>query len=288
MGGYADGTWQAADGLRLHYRDYPGDPARVPVVAIPGLTRNARDFAPLAERLAGRRRLILVELRGRGLSEPSPDPSTYQAGQYVADVLALLDHLALPPVAMAGTSLGGIVTMALSAARPERVAAALLNDIGPVVEPAGLDRIRGYVGGAPRYAGWDEAAAAQAAIHAGAYPDYGAADWQAMARRLCREEADGGVVPDYDPAIAVLVRRPAAPPAEPWALLAGLAGRPVLVVRGALSDILSAATADEMARRLPGAELVTLPRIGHAPLLDEPACGGAVDRWLARADTAAA
>jgi pimeloyl-ACP methyl ester carboxylesterase len=277
----------SADGLTLHYRDYPGDPAATPVLCIPGLTRNARDYATLAEGLAGERRVIVAELRGRGLSHPAPDPLTYVPPVYAGDIIALLAQLDIGPVALIGTSLGGIIAMLLGAMNPALLAGVLLNDIGPVIDPAGLARIGSYVGKGDGWPDWQAAADAQAATHAEAFPDYGPADWLAMAYRVCREES-GRIVTDYDPAIAApfaVAPGPAPDPApDPWALLTGFAGKPSLLVRGGLSDILSEATAVRMAETLPLMRRVTLPRIGHAPTLDEPECAPAIADWLARTD----
>lgn len=297
---WRDGYWDSADGLRLHYRDYPGDTRpgdtrpgdarpgdarKVPVLCIPGLTRNARDFQPIADRLAGNRRVIVAELRGRGGSARSPDFETYSARVYLHDIRALLTALDLPRVALFGTSLGGIIAMLLAGGGDPRLAGVLLNDIGPVVEEAGLERIRDYIGAPTGWASWAEAARAMAKTHGHAYPDYGPADWEAMARRLCREDG-GAIVGDYDPAIAILVAMPTPRPAEPWTLIEGFRHMPGLLVHGALSDILSAETAAETMRRLPLMELATLPRVGHPPVLDEPEVTPAIDRLLARIDAA--
>lgn len=281
---YQDGTWLSPDGLTLHYRDYPGNPERTPIVCVPGLTRNARDFANLAERLSGERRVIVAELRGRGLSQWATDPMTYLPPVYAGDIRALIQTLAIGPVALFGTSLGGVVGMLLAAIDRGLLAGVLLNDIGPVIEPEGIARIVSYVGAAQTWPDWEAAAAAQAMVHAAAYPDYGPADWLAMAQRLCRETVDG-IVLDYDPAIATPFAFPPPDPApDPWPLLDGLVGLPALLVRGGLSDVLSVATATRMAERLPGLEMVELPRIGHAPTLDEGPCEPAILRLLNRID----
>ncbi|WP_174274426.1 alpha/beta fold hydrolase [Sphingomonas bacterium] len=280
---WRDGYWTSADGLTLHYRDYPGDPAATPVICIPGLTRNARDFAAVADRLAGGRRVIVVELRGRGMSDWSPDFATYHAAGYVGDVRALLAALDLPRFVIFGTSLGGIIAMVLGASGQSGLAGVLLNDIGPVIEEAGLERIRGYIGPA-RWPSWEAAARAMAETHGHAFPDFEAADWRAMAERLAIEK-DGAIVGDYDPAIAILVAMPTPAPAEPWRLIEGFEAMPTLLVHGALSDILSAGTAAAMARRLPRMETVTLPRVGHPPLLTEPGVEAAIDRLLAAVDS---
>lgn len=281
---YQDCSWLSPDGLVLHYRDYPGDPGATPVLCVPGLTRNARDFARLAERRSATRRVIVVELRGRGESDYAPDPMTYVPPVYVGDIMALLARLELGPVAWIGTSLGGIVAMLAASVAPALLAGVLLNDIGPEIDPAGVARISSYAGKSAGWPDWDAAAEAQRTFHAAAYPDYGADDWLDMARRLCREQ-EGRIVADYDPAIAVPFAVPPPDPApDPWPMLDGLAGKPALLVRGGLSDILSEATAARMAASLPDLERLDLPRAGHAPTLDEPECGRAIDRLLTRID----
>lgn len=280
---FADGWWTAADGVRLHYRDYPGSGAHVPVLCVPGLTRNARDFAAMAERLAGSRRVIVVELRGRGMSDHARDAMTYQPACYLRDLLGLIDALGLERLVVFGTSLGGLLAMLLGASARPLLAGVLLNDIGPVLDPAGIARIRSYVGKGTSWPTWLHAAKAIAETHHAAFPDHAIADWLAMARRLCRLTPQGRIVQDYDMKIAEPFRLPPPEPAaDLWPALESLAGMPAVLVRGGLSDVLSAATAEEMARRLPRLDVVTLPRIGHAPMLDEPECIAAIDRLLAR------
>jgi pimeloyl-ACP methyl ester carboxylesterase len=280
---WSDGWWQSADGVRLHYRDYPGDPAAVPVLCVPGLTRNARDSAALATRTAGERRVIVVELRGRGESGCPKDPLTYVPPVYLQDLGALLAELGLGRIVMIGTSLGGLLAMLLAVTARPLLAGVVLNDIGPVIEAQGLARIRSYVGKGASWPTWLHAARVAAEVHRIAYPDYGVADWIAMAHRLCRLTPEGRVVQDYDARIAEPFKLPPPdPPIDLWPAFDALAGGPVLLVRGGLSDVLSAATAAEMARRVPGLELLTLPRIGHAPTLDEPEAVDAIDRLLAQ------
>jgi pimeloyl-ACP methyl ester carboxylesterase len=287
MNAYSDHYWQTADGLRLHYRGYPGRTDRPPVVCLPGLTRNARDFENLAQRLAGEWRVLCPELRGRGQSEYAKDWRTYNPGQYVADIKALFQQAGITRFVAIGTSLGGLMTLMLAMIDNRRIAAALLNDIGPVLEPAGLDRIRSYVGQARRFADWPQAAAALAETQAVAYPDYQTADWLAMARRVMIETARGGIVFDYDMQIGQAfapehANTGAGPEVDLWPGIEALADRPVLLVRGGLSELLSADTFAQMRRRLPQAEAVTLPRIGHAPTLDEPEVAAAITRWLSQ------
>lgn len=280
---WADGWWTSPDGLRLHLRDYPGDPLAIPLLCLPGLTRNARDFEDLAPRLSGGRRVLAAELRGRGESACPKDPMTYLPPAYLGDILALFEQFGIGRIAIVGTSLGGLLAMMLAAARPGLVAGALLNDVGPVIEPGGLERIRGYVGRQTSWPTWLHAARALAEVHGVAYPLWALQDWLRFAKRLCRVNAAGRIVGDYDVRIAEPFKLP--PPAEPvdlWPALDALAPSPVLIVRGARSDILSPATAAAMRDRLPDAELVEVPDVGHAPTLDEPDALAAIGRWLER------
>ncbi|KQX26084.1 MULTISPECIES: alpha/beta fold hydrolase [unclassified Sphingomonas] len=289
MASWEDGYWSSKDGLRLHYRDYPAAAgvSRLPILCLPGLTRNARDFAAVADRLAGDRRIVAVELRGRGESERAKDPMSYVPATYLEDVSALIGEAGLDRFILFGTSLGGILSMLIVATMPGRVAGLLLNDIGPAIDPAGLVRIRGYVGRGGSYPTWLHAARSLADIHATAYPDYTLDDWLGMAKRLFRLTQAGRIVADYDSAIAEPFKVPGNESAgDLWPLVDALKPLPALLVRGGLSDILSAATADRMQAELPMLERIDLPRIGHAPTLFEPECEAAIDRLLARIDQA--
>jgi pimeloyl-ACP methyl ester carboxylesterase len=280
--GWTDGWWTSADGCRLHYRDYPGRSDRPVVVCLPGLTRNARDFDAVARRISGEWRVLAVSLRGRGESAYAKEAASYAPPAYRDDVLALLDSFAAPRMVAIGTSLGGIVTMLIAAAAPERLAGALLNDVGPELDPAGLSRIRGYVGRSAAFPTWLHAARAVAENARAAHPAFRLPDWIAMAKRLCRVTSAGRIVWDYDPRISEPFRQPegAAPP-DMWPLYEGLAGRPVTIVRGALSDLLSAGTFARMGERL-AVDAFTVPNVGHAPTLSEPEAEAAIDRLLAR------
>lgn len=283
LGSYADGYWWSNDGLRLHYRDYPGREDRPPILCFPGLTRNARDYEALAERLAGEWRLLLVEFRGRGESAYAKDPMSYVPLTYLQDVEALLAEAKIDRFVAVGTSLGGIVTMLLSATGPQRLAGAVLNDVGPEIDAGGLARIRTYVGKAVQHPTWLHAARALAEGNADVFPGYSVEDWLRMAKRLFRLNSSGRIVLDYDMKIAEPFRVPgneAGP--DMWPTLDGLAGKPVLVVRGEKSDILSEATAAKMIERLPGAERVTVAGVGHAPTLDEPEAVAGIERLLAQ------
>ena len=282
--GYQDGWWNSSDGLRLHFRDYPGDGGKAPVLCVPGLTRNARDFEGVATHLAGERRVIAVDLRGRGESEYAADPLTYVPPVYLQDLGTLIGQLSLPPVVLFGTSLGGLLAMLLGLTARPVLAGVLLNDIGPELGEEGMARIRSYVGRPGRFANWDEAARSIAANHDGAFPDYTHADWLKWAHRTCRER-DGIIAFDYDLAIAEPLAQPAPEPAfDLWPAFEALRGLPALLVRGERSDVLQASTASEMVKRVPTMELLTIPRVGHAPMLEEPEAVPAIDRLLRKVD----
>lgn len=270
--------------LDLSGREYPAREAGAPVLLLMhGLTRNAADFEPLAAHLAGRYRLLVPDQRGRGLSEWDSDPSQYRPDVYAQDMLALLDGLGIARVCLIGTSMGGLMAMVMNALRPDLASGFVFNDIGPVLDPAGLARIQGYVGPGATMPTWQAAAARCRAINAAAFPDFGDAEWLAFARRTCRENADGTVSFAYDPAIAKSIDgdAPQTVPTDLWPLWDLLDAAPVLVVRGALSDLLSVETVREMAARHSGAfAAVEVPRVGHAPLLDELPALGAISAFL--------
>ena len=206
MSAFENGYWSSADGLRLHYRDYRGDAARPPILCFPGLTRNARDFEGFAARLAGQWRVIAVDFRGRGESAYAKDPMSYTPLTYVQDVEALLGTLAIERYVAVGTSLGGIVTMLLAGLSRVAIAGALLNDVGPEIDPAGLARIRGYVGKSGNFPTWMHAARSVSEANADAHPDWAIKDWLAMAKRLYRLNSAGRIVLDYDMKIAEPLR----------------------------------------------------------------------------------
>ncbi len=283
---YHDGSHRTPDGLELYYRDYRGSGgAKRPALCIPGLTRNSRDFADLADHLARERRVICIELRGRGRSEYDPDPDHYAPPTYLQDLASLIEALALEPLVAVGTSLGGLLTMMLAASRPQTLAGAILNDIGPEVDPRGIERIRGYVGKGAVVSTWEEAAEALRELNAVVFPDFTAEDWLKMAHATYARGEDGLLRPDYDSRIAVRLAAPA-PDAAPdlWPLFGGLRTVPTLVVRGERSDILSRSVLARMAELKPDLEAVEVPGRGHAPLLSEPACLDAIDRFFATID----
>ena len=280
---YENRYWWSNDGLRLHYRDYPGPADRPPILCLPGLTRNARDYHDLALRLSPDWRVIAIDLRGRGDSGYAKDPMSYVPLTYVQDVEALLSELDVARYVAFGTSLGGIVAMLLAGTARERLAGLVLNDVGPEISPEGLSRIRSYVGKSNTWPTWLHAARAVAEANESVYPDFQLEDWLAMAKRLYRLNSAGRIVLDYDMKIAEPFRVPgneAGP--DMWRALEGLKTVPTLLVRGATSDVLAASVAERMAGVLEQGDLLTIPDTGHAPTLDEPEAIAAIDRLLAR------
>ena len=277
---WQDRYFQSADGLRLHYRDYPAAAGRVPVLCLPGLTRNCRDFETIAPRIQRSRRVLSPDLRGRGLSQHDPNWRNYHPGTYVADVALLLADAGVERVIVLGTSLGGIIAMIMAATTPNAMAGAILNDIGPEVAPEGQKRISSYVGKSAPVRNWAEAAAQSRATNGLAWPDATDEDWLRIARRVYRE-VDGVPRLDMDPMIGEAVRAtPGGAAPDLWPVFAALQPMPVLALRGATSDVLSQATFDRMAREKPDLERVTVAGRGHAPTLDEPECVGAIDAFL--------
>jgi pimeloyl-ACP methyl ester carboxylesterase len=278
-----DHVYQSADGLRLYCRVYPAKvPGRLSVLCLPGLTRNSRDFARLAVHLQPLYEVLAADLRGRGRSDWDPEPTHYQMQNYVADVWALLQSRSLDRVVVIGTSLGALIGQVLAALQPAKIAAVVLNDAGPELDPAGLRRIAGYAGKLPPVSSWDEAAAQAKSVYGLALPDLTDEEWLGYARQGYREDAQGRPVPDMDPAISKAFGAPSAAAADLWPLFAQIKSVPMLVIRGASSDILSAATVERMAREKPDLETLTVANRGHTPLLTERECLAAIDDFLAR------
>lgn len=287
---FVERRWTSPDGLTLVARDYApaAGTARPPVIAIHGLTRNSADFEAIAPLLAqSGRRVLAVDVRGRGLSNRAPDPMTYVPDVYARDVLALMEQAGIDRAVFVGTSMGGLITMALTAIRPKAVVAAILNDIGPEVAPEGLARIAAYSGQPVEIGSWADAAAYAKRINAVAFPHYTEPDWDAFARRIFRQQPNGEIALDYDPDIAVPIRAAGAKALVPnlWPMFRRLAKkRPTLLVRGANSDLLSADIAARMKKAAPTMAYVEVPGIGHAPMLDEAEAKAAIFEFLAEID----
>jgi pimeloyl-ACP methyl ester carboxylesterase len=283
---FVERRWKSADGLDLSARDYAAvaGQAKLPVVAIHGLTRNAADFEVIAPQIAlAGRRVLAVDVRGRGRSDRATDPMTYQPATYAQDVLALMSALGIERAIFVGTSMGGLITMAIAAIRSKVVAGAILNDIGPEVSPVGLARIASYAGQTVEIHSWADAAAHAKLLNDVAFPHYTDADWEAFARRTFRIGTEGTPVPDYDPDIAVPIRAAGAKALVPnlWPMFGRLTrGRQVLLVRGETSDLLSPEIVAKMRKRAPKMDYVEVPGVGHAPMLDEPAVKEALFPFL--------
>ena len=285
---YEDRFWTSGDGLNLHYRNYRGPDgadAKLPVLCMHGLTRNARDFAGLADELCATRRVIVPDMRGRGQSDYAPDSDTYTPLTYVQDVEKLLEEQGISRFVVIGTSMGGLMTMLMAAARPGRMAAVVMNDIGPEVDAGGLSRISGYVGQGRSYPTWVHAARGLAEAHGAAFPDFDLDQWLEMAKRTMVVTQNGRISFDYDMAIAEPFAKPgnAAPP-NLWPAFEALGNVPMLLVRGGLSDLLSEQTVAQMGVRNPAMQVVTVPRVGHAPTLDEPEVRAAIHALLGKVE----
>ncbi|WP_075215901.1 alpha/beta fold hydrolase [Mongoliimonas terrestris] len=285
--------WTAADGTRLGgtIREPAGAAGR-PVLCLPGLTRNGRDFETLAAALSSGdhpRTVVTMDFRGRGRSAYA-DPATYRPDVEAADVVAGLDSLGIETPAIVGTSRGGIVTMILAATAPARVGPVVLNDIGPVIETAGLAAIASRMNLTLGHAitTWDEAVADLKATMGLTFTTLSDEDWTAVARAMYREDADGRPVLDYDPrlfdAFATFDPAKGLPPF--WPAYLALGDRPVMVIRGEASDLLSEATVAEMAAKLPHVTVLRVPHQGHAPTLTDAPTIAAVRAFLDRADAA--
>jgi pimeloyl-ACP methyl ester carboxylesterase len=265
----------APDGLRLHVRCYGrASAAGIPVVCLPGLARTAADFDALATELSRDgphpRRVIALDYRGRGLSQYDRDPANYSLPVELADVLAVVTALEAFPAVFIGTSRGGILTMLLAAVRPSAIAGAVLNDIGPVIEPQGLMRIKSYVGKLPQPRTFAEGAEILRRLFHSQFPRLGPDDWLAAAHRMFKEE-NGLLVTTYDPKLATAMGAINLEQPMPalWKEFDALTHVPVMVIRGANSDILSASTVAQMKARHPALETIEVPDQGHAPLLAE-------------------
>ena len=285
---FAEHFVSAADGTQLYVRDYAANRSGlVPVVCLPGLTRNAKDFETIAPALAQTRRVLAFDFRGRGRSGRA-DPATYRPDQEVADTLLALDTLGIERFAIIGTSRGGIAAMVMAARALPRMAGVVFNDIGPRIDKAGLLRIRTYLGTDPQFADWAEAVTALKSSNPG-FETLSETEWLAFARRVYRE-VNGVPRADYDPGLAQnfpnVADIEAGKMPELWALLDMMANVPSLVLRGEHSDLLSADIVAGMHQHHRRLQSVTVRERGHVPFLDEPESLAAIAQWLAVVDAA--
>jgi len=290
MSAFRELTFRNADGIDLYARDYaPQGSAsgKPPVLCLHGLTRNSRDFEDFAPRVAALgRRVLTLDMRGRGRSGYDPNSARYAPPFYAGDVAAFLAHQGIPNAVFVGTSMGGLITMIVAAMAPDFIAGAVLNDVGPKLEPESLSRIASNVGlQHTPVKTWDEAARRCQVINGRAFPDADAAFWLAFAQRTQSERADG-IHWDYDPNIAVPFREQFAkaddqPAFDLTPYFDALALKPLLVVRGGISDLLLAQGLDFMRARAPNLQTATVTGVGHAPFLTEPEAWAAVEAFLA-------
>jgi pimeloyl-ACP methyl ester carboxylesterase len=281
MTAYQDKYFRSRDGLKLYYRVYAGDERKVPVLCLPGLTRTSRDFEALAQRIAPARSVITPDQRGRGCSQYDSNWLNYHPGTYVDDMWTLLTELRVPRAIVIGTSLGGVMAMLMAASRPQALAAVVLNDIGPQIDPVGERRIRGYVGRLPPVKTWNAAVDQLKANFGPAFPDYSEEQWLAFARTSFMEDEHGQPRIAADPKIGDAMRAvPAGVMPSFWLTYAALKDIPTLALRGELSDLLAVSTFERMQREKPDLQRVTVPQRGHPPQLDEPESLQAVLKFL--------
>jgi pimeloyl-ACP methyl ester carboxylesterase len=281
---FTEHFFHAGDGRRLYYREYgAGRSSRTTLLCLPGLTRNSKDFHDLACRYAPQRRVVALDYRGRGRSAYDPNPGNYNPMVYLADLQPLLATAGISRAVLFGTSMGGLLAMGLAAMIPALPAGIVLNDVGPKIDDAGYARIAQAVGTEVHADSYEQAAAFWRRSDAAAYPRLDAAGWLKLARATYRDDESGsGVRLDYDMAVGdALKAQGAIPLPDLWPLFGALRHLPMLVLRGALSDILSADTLARMQREHPGMTAVTVPGVGHVPMLDEPEALAAIDTFLA-------
>lgn len=281
-----DIRYQSSDGLSLYAKAYGRENAPLTALCMHGLTRNHKDFEPMIDALLAKGlnvRFVAVDVRGRCNSDNDTNLENYTPAVYAGDMVNLLNHLGLEKVVLIGTSMGGLMSMVLMSMIPDRILGVAMNDIGPELDQRGLDRIAGYVGGNTTQPDWDAAGRAVEAVQKSAFPDYKHDDWVAFAKRTYRQAGDGQLELDYDPAIGRTVKDVRPTPetnALMWQLFEGVKAAPLLLFRGELTDLLPKDIAEKMIETHGNAELVTVPRVGHAPLLDETEVVSALTKFL--------
>lgn len=284
---WEDVYFSARDGLRLHARHYraPGSRQR-PVLCLAGLTRNAKDFHDLASHLSTgprARPVWALDARGRGKSERDPDWKNYVVPVEMLDVLDLVTMAGLAGCYVVGTSRGGIIAMLMAVAQPTSIGAVVLNDIGPVIEQSGLNRISSYVGRMPVPTSWTEARNTVAGLAEKTFPAVPAEQWEEVARAWY-EDVGGKPAPGYDPNIGKAMSVKDGPVPELWPQFHALTKTPLLAIRGEHSDILSVETLRKMQSRHPNCAVLTVPGQGHAPLLKDERTNGAIARFFLAVD----
>ena len=270
------------DGLKLHYRDMGIDNGDFVILCIPGLTRNSRDFEEFATMYATQNRVICVDLRGRGLSEYDKNWKNYHPLTYAQDMWTLLNKLAIEKVVIMGTSLGGLIAMVMSYQNNARLAGVIMNDIGPAIDPKGLERIKKYAGLLPPVTTWEEAGAQTKNVYGLALKGIDDDLWITLAKRAYKENIQNHPVLDMDINISKAIQEVGPQKGDPWQLFDSLINTETLVLRGQLSDILSDEILNKMHARLPNLKSAIIPDRGHVPLLNEPACITAINEFFQR------
>jgi pimeloyl-ACP methyl ester carboxylesterase len=287
---FSEIRYTSTDGLALYARDYASHsgPARLPVICIHGLTRNSGDFDELAPWIASQgRRVIAVDVRGRGKSARDPNPAHYQPLVYADDIVKLAHDLGIARAVFIGTSMGGIITMTLALRKSRLISAAILNDVGPILSEKGLARIAGYAGKTAQPASWTEATEYIKNINQSAFPDNTMEEWDKWAQRAFAENPQGQLVMRYDPNIAQPIqsgKQKSQSLMSKYAFRRLARKRPTLLVRGALSDLVEAEQASYMQKAAPTMLYAEVPNVGHAPMLTEPPAREAIRTFLSQVD----
>lgn len=290
MSAFNEILFKSADGLQLYARDYPAriGAAKCPVICIHGLTRNSADFEELAPWIASLgRRVLAVDVRGRGRSAYDADPNQYKTAVYAGDIQQLARQLGIERAVFIGTSMGGLITMAVAMINLKLIVAAVLNDVGPVLSKTGLSRIAGYTGKTTTFLEWDDAVAHVANINQTAFPSYTKEDWEKWAHRAFNQNLTGEWVLKYDPQIALSVRGNRQKSSSWMAKFAfrRLARRkPTMLIRGKISDLIEPEQADYMRKIAPAMRYVEVQNVGHAPMLMEQEAMRALRQFLEDVD----
>lgn len=274
--------YRSNDGLKLHYRDIGVDNGEFVILCIPGLTRNSRDFDEFATRYANNNRVICVDLRGRSLSEYDKNWKNYNPLTYAQDVWTLLDKLSIEKVVIMGTSLGGLISMVMSYQNNDRIAGVILNDIGPEINPKGLERITKYAGLLPPVRTWKEAEEQTKQVYGPGLIGIDDSQWIILAKRAYTENSQNQPVLDMDINISTAIKQMGPQKGDPWDFYESLKQTETLVLRGELSDILSGEILTKMHNRNPNLKSAIIPDRGHVPLLNEATCVTAIDEFIKR------
>lgn len=283
---YKDVWYGSRDGLKLYARDYcakVNGASQGTILCMHGLTRNSADFSMVAKKLGAQYRVIAADQRGRGESDYDHNPLNYHPGVYVEDMFCLIEHLQIKNIILLGTSLGGLMSLIMASIKPDLFKAIILNDVGPEVDSAGLSRIQSYVGKQTAVKDWQSAVGQAKAINQHALPDLDDAAWNRFAKAIYREGKAGQLELAYDPAIALPMLETAKPSeqADLWRQFTALNKKPMLVIRGESSDILSIDCVNKMRDIHRAFAFCQVPNRGHTPLLDEIESVQALDDFLA-------